>query len=229
MRYAANTVWSRESTITPKVISVLFGILLVGCATESMLGRPGGASPSWTIEADLDWYTAETRTLGVDYSMIPAFLSAALRDRDFLASVMVLEMKSVDCTSWGTYVSVNIEAEENKIIFLCGKVGEWTIADGVGEWVVKGVPEFIPEVWLESAASNQMIGMPCRPIFDSSVEYLAVQYQGQIYRQAIYAREVARADCEDEGRAAKVGFVFNDVHNAIKQVVGRQNAVKQID
>ncbi|NZA25918.1 hypothetical protein H0E84_05935 [Luteimonas sp. SJ-92] len=151
--------------------------------------------------------------------MIPAFLGTALGEREFGEAAGKLAEQSSDCHSWVVHVSINVDEGEEKLVLICkNPMHEWIVLDngkGQAKRKVEGAAEL--DRWIERVYQDRIVGMPCRPIFGSSVDYLTIHHDGRTTRQAIYAGEAERLGCDDEALATEVARRVEELRDAIKE------------
>lgn len=137
--------------------------------------------------------------------MIYPFLSASRQMPSFLKNADMVESTSSECASWVVYQTVNMDAAESALYLLCKDSKGWRMVSDKGMRKI-GDSSHVSgmDALLEVSGRDKVIGMPCLPIFGSSVEYLTIYHRGDVTHRSIYAPEASRSGCNDAGPAREV-------------------------
>lgn len=161
---------------------------------------------SWSPDDELAWYQKHVDRLGQEYSMIYPFLETSRRMPAFLKNAEIVESRSSSCESWVVYQEVNMDAEASALSLLCKNAMDWSVvSDGQARRISDPAKVLNANSILEDVGGDEIIGMPCLPIFGASVEYLTIYHRGEINFKSIYARETERTSCGDSSSARGVG------------------------
>lgn len=203
-------------------MTLINSLLLVACASASSSNAIADVAPRWSIDEDQRWYDVRTNASTNTQSMISGFIDSALLGRDFREAAKLLADQSTACRSWAAYVSVNVDAEEEDMMLLCkDRSGAWVVLDKSGAQRSLSIESALnAAAWIKRGAYDQIIGMPCKPIFGSSVEYLTTYQDGRTTRQAMYGSEANRVGCDNEKSANDLARHFGELRRLAHSVTG---------
>src|ERR1700720_22017 len=190
-----------QNTIFPlgqATMSSKLGLLMICSAwmLSASLTVVGASETSmWSLNADANYYNAKRAEFPVDYSVLPAYITAAASNEKYSALVDEYARRIAKSSRWILLQEINIEASSYSAALLYMPADERTW-HAVAFGVVGGSPfrnkirtvrnQQLIEALSQEVQSREDIDFSASKVLDGTAAFITSYSQGALNRMAVY-------------------------------------------